>query len=219
MIVTVGILLLVAAAVALLMRRRSTTGNEHEWDSYLSRKIESTERLLRPMARSFSRSGAVARMAESQRGPDTLRRDLELGGAFNSSLHIFYSMQLAALVVSSCLMALSFLEGITALNRLVFVGIAVIVAIWPYNRIRSSARRKAQMVLNELPDFAEVDADGGTVNLSHDVLLWWSKCVWVATVGAVRVCWKVMRPTRRKRQFAFFQSRCFRFHDGPRPSF
>ena len=37
--------------------------------------------------------------------------------------------------------------------------------------------------------------------------------------GAVRVCWKVMQPTRRKRQFAFFQSRCFRFHDGPRPSF
>ena len=29
---------------------------------------------------------------------------------------------------------------------------------------------------------AEVDADGGTVNLSHDVLLCWSKCVWVATV-------------------------------------
>jgi len=66
---------------------------------------------------------------------------------------------------------------------------------------------------------AEVDADGGTVNLSHDVLLWWSKCVWVATVEAVRACWKVMRPTRRKRQFAFFRSRCFRFHDGPRPSF
>lgn len=156
MIVTVGILLLVAAGVALLMRQRSTVVNEHEWDSYLSRKIESTERLLGPMARSFSRSGAVARMAESQRGPDTLRRDLELGGAFNGSLHIFYSMQLAALVVSSCLMALSFLEGITALNRLVFVGIAVIVAIWPYNRIRSSARRKAQTVLNELPDFAEL---------------------------------------------------------------
>merc|ERR1719352_710379 len=29
---------------------------------------------------------------------------------------------------------------------------------------------------------AEVDADGGTVNLSHDILLCWSKCVWVATV-------------------------------------
>lgn len=56
---------------------------------------------------------------------------------------------------------------------------------------------------------AEVDADGGTVNLSHDVLLWWSKCVWVATVGAVRVCWKVMRPTRRKRQFAFFRAAVF----------
>lgn len=56
---------------------------------------------------------------------------------------------------------------------------------------------------------AEVDADGGTVNLSHDVLLWWSKCVWVATVGAVRVCWKVMQPTRRKRQFAFFRAAVF----------
>ena len=56
---------------------------------------------------------------------------------------------------------------------------------------------------------AEVDADGGTVNLSHDVLLWWSKCVWVATVGAARVCWKVMQPTRRKRQFAFFRAAVF----------
>ena len=156
MIVTVGILLLVLAGVALLMRQRSNHLNEHEWDSYLSRKIESTERLLGPMARSFSRSGAVARMVEGQRGPEVLRRDLELGGAFNGSLQIFYSMQLAALVVSSCLMALSFLEGITSLNRLVFVGIAVIVAVWPYNRIRSTARQKSQTVLNELPDFAEL---------------------------------------------------------------
>jgi hypothetical protein len=155
-IVTVGILLLVLAGVALLMRQRSNHLNEHEWDSYLSRKIESTERLLGPMARSFSRSGAVARMVEGQRGPEVLRRDLELGGAFNGSLQIFYSMQLAALVVSSCLMALSFLEGITSLNRLVFVGIAVIVAVWPYNRIRSTARQKSQTVLNELPDFAEL---------------------------------------------------------------
>lgn len=156
MIITIGIFLLLIAGVSLVLRQHSTVSTEHEWDSYLSRKVESTERILGPMARSFSRSGAVSRLAESQRGPEILRRDLELGGAFNGSLHVFYSMQLAAIVVSTCLMALSFLDGITALNRLVFVGIAIIMAVWPSNRVRSSARQKSLMVLDELPDFAEL---------------------------------------------------------------
>ena len=53
---------------------------------------------------------------------------------------------------------------------------------------RMGGKKRRRDVPVVLPDAdagvggAEVDADGGTVNLSHDVLLCWSKCVWVATV-------------------------------------
>jgi len=155
-IVTIGVLLLVIAAVALLLRGRSETAGEQEWDGYLSRKLESTERVLGPMARSLGRSGAVARMVESSKGPDAVRRNLELGGAFGGSLHVYYSMQLAALVVASVALAFSFLEGLEGLARVVLVGFGVAIAAWPYNKVKSDARKKADMVLDELPEFADI---------------------------------------------------------------
>lgn len=154
--ITLGILLLLAAGTALLTRQHDANYDPREWDSYLSKRTESTERILGPLARSLSRSGAVARMAASQNGFDSLRRDLELGGAFNASLRVFYSMQMAALVVGTGLLSLAFLENLKPLTRISIVGIALLVSIWPYNRTRTAAQRKAKLVLDELPDFAEL---------------------------------------------------------------
>jgi hypothetical protein len=108
------------------------------------------------MAKAFSRSGAVSRMARDGGGPDSLRRQLELGGAFNGQAEIYYSMQLAALVTSACVLALAFLDGISPLNRFSLVGVGIIIAVWPYNKVRSAAKEKAARVLNELPEFADL---------------------------------------------------------------
>lgn len=156
MIVTVGIILVLVAAVALLSRGTPTTETELEWDGYLNRKLESTERLLGPMARSLGRSGAVARMVEGSRSSDSLRRMLELGGAFGGSIHIFWSMQLTACAVGAFSLAFSFLENVANPGKFLLVGGSLLVAAWPYNKVRSDARRKTDIVLDELPEFAEL---------------------------------------------------------------
>lgn len=156
MIITIGIVLVLLAAIALLSRGTPTTQTELEWDGYLNRKLESTERLLGPMARTLGRSGAVARMVENGKGADSLRRMLELGGAFGGSPHIFWSMQLTACAVGAFSLAFSFLENIGNPGKLLLVGGSLIVAAWPYNKVRSDARRKTEIVLDELPDFAEL---------------------------------------------------------------
>lgn len=156
MIVTVGIILVLVAALALLVRGTPSKEAELEWDGYLTRRRESTERLLGPMARSLGRSGAVARMAENGKGSDSLRRLLELGGAFGGSAQIYWSMQLAACVVGAFALSFSFLEGLGGGARLLLVGSAVLVAAWPYNKVRSEARRKTEIVLEQLPEFAEL---------------------------------------------------------------
>jgi len=155
-IVTVGIVLVLLAAVALLSRGKTEPENQAAWDGYLNRRLESTERILGPMARSLGRSGAVARMAENGKGSEALRKTLELGGAFGGSLQIFWSMQLAALVAGAFAIAFSFLDGLGSGTRLVLVGVGGLVAAWPYNKARSDARRKTDIVLEQLPDFAEL---------------------------------------------------------------
>lgn len=155
MIITVGIVLLLIAVVALLSRGGGT-GTELEWDGYLNRRLESTERILGPMARSLGRSGAVARMSENGRGSEQLRRLLELGGAFGGSLQIYWSMQLAAVVAGSFAIAFAFLEGMSGGARVVLLAVGALVAAWPYNKAHSDAKRKTEIVLEQLPEFAEL---------------------------------------------------------------
>lgn len=156
MIITIGILLLLGAAVALLSRGNAGADTELEWDGYLNRRLESTERILGPMARSLGRSGAVTRMVENSKGTEQLRRLLELGGAFGGVLQIYWSMQLAAVVVGSFAIAFSFLEGISGGARVILLTVGVLVAAWPYNKARNEAKRKTEIVLEQLPDFAEL---------------------------------------------------------------
>lgn len=156
MIITIGIVLLLLAAVALLSRGNGGAVSELEWDGYLNRRLESTERILGPMARSLGRSGAVARMSENNRGTEQLRRLLELGGAFGGSLQIYWSMQLAAVVAGSFAIAFAFLEGLSGGARIVLLAVGALVAAWPYNKARSDAKRKTEIVLEQLPEFAEL---------------------------------------------------------------
>ena len=156
MIVTVGIILVLLAAVALLSRGKPGPEDQVEWEGYLNRRLESTERILGPMARSLGRGGAVARMVEGSKGPESLRRMLELGGAFGGSLQIYWSMQLAAMVAGAFALAFSFLEGLGSGARIVLVAAAGLIAAWPYNKARSDARRKTDIVLEQLPEFAEL---------------------------------------------------------------
>jgi hypothetical protein len=156
MIITIGFLLLIVAGVSIVLREKSPENTELEWEGYLNRKLESTERLLGSAARSFSRSGAVARLAHSERTPESVRRDLELGGAFSGNLRVFYSMQLAALVTGASLLALSFLEDLGGFYRFMLVGVGLIVAYWPLNKIKTAASRKRETIIEELPEFADL---------------------------------------------------------------
>jgi hypothetical protein len=156
MIVTIGFLFLLLAAVSMLLRDKAPQAPELEWESYLNRKLESTERLLGSAARSFSRTGAVARLASSDRTPESIKRDIELGGAFGGSVKIFYSMQLSAMVFGAALLSLSFLEGISGLYRLLLVGFGITVSFWPVNKIKSMAQKKRALIIEELPEFADL---------------------------------------------------------------
>ncbi len=156
MIITIGFLLLIIAGVSIIVREKNPHSSELEWEGYLNRKLESTERLLGSAARPFSRSGAVARLAESDRTPESIKRDLELGGAFNGNLRIFYSMQLAAMVVGASMLAFSFVDGLGGFYRFMLVGVGLIIAYWPLNKIKSSAERKRVTIIEELPEFADL---------------------------------------------------------------
>ncbi len=156
MIITIGVVLVILAAMAILSRGKRVPETELEWDGYLNRRLESTERILGPMARSLGRSGAVARMADNSRSSESLRRLLELGGSFGGSLQIYWSMQLAAVVVGAFALAFSFLEGLSSGARIILVGVGVLAAAWPYNKLRNDARRKTDIVLEQLPEFAEL---------------------------------------------------------------
>lgn len=156
MIVTIGILLLLLSGVALLLRDKSPTIEDINWNNYLNSKLDSTERLLGPMARGLSHGGAIRRLAASGRTPDTLSRNLALGGAFGGNISIFYAMQLAACVVGSGMLAISFLGGVTQVYRLLLVGAGILITLWPYNKVRGAAKAKEAMLIDELPEFAEL---------------------------------------------------------------
>lgn len=156
MIVTIGFLFLLMAAVALLMRDKTPAAPELEWENYLNRKLESTERLLGSAARSFSRTGAVARLSGSDKTPESLKRDIELGGAFGGNLQIFYSMQLSAMVFGAAMLAFSFLEGLEGIYRLLLVGFGITISYWPLNKVKTAAAKKRALILEELPEFADL---------------------------------------------------------------
>jgi tight adherence protein C len=85
-----------------------------------------------------------------------LQSKLLAGGTFGGLVEIYLGTQLAALAAGAvlALLALALQPGL--MLSLALVIFAVGIAVWPWNRVQTSATRRAREVTAELPDFLEL---------------------------------------------------------------
>jgi Flp pilus assembly protein TadB len=156
MIITIIIIGALLLACVLVLRNPSQFSIASEWNTYEDSKLESTERMLGPLARVFSRSNSVRRLSQPTRINDVINRDLKISGAFNSSLDIFYSVQLAAIVTGISLIGVSYLQIFGGLLSVMLAVIGITLALWPILQVRKLAKAKRSIILDELPEFADL---------------------------------------------------------------
>lgn len=150
-----GLVLAALAAVGVALGRPKAVASG-AWDEYLGGDLELAERALGPMARRFSRSGIIHGIIEGTDEHNAIVRDIKTGGAFHRSFEVYIAVQLAALLSGGALLALSLLQGADGWLRIVLIILALIIAYWPYNQVRSKAQQRSREIIEHLPEFADL---------------------------------------------------------------
>lgn len=149
----VAVFLALIATISLVLRKTPSEPSE-AWDAYMATQPDGLANLFGVPARAVSANPIIKNVNEDSL--EQLRGRLRLGGAFGGDLNIFISYQVVALLASAGLLAVSMLSVLPTFMRLVIAGLGVLIAMWPYSTVRTSAAKRAALLRRTLPDFAEL---------------------------------------------------------------
>jgi tight adherence protein C len=108
-------------------------------------------RLARPIAQT-----RAVRQAASNPSLRTLRERVVASGSYGGDFDVFLACQVAALLVASGVMLAALAVSGGAVLRLVVLALGAAVAIQPYSRVSSAARRRGEEVNEDMPDFVDL---------------------------------------------------------------
>lgn len=156
MIVTIVLLVVIYSVAVYTLTRAREFERENLWETYSRDPVDGVGKVLQPVARIFYETKSAAGMASGGRFSESLRKDLEFTGLFIGSLEVYLSVQAAALVIGATLAALSYAPIFSGLASLVLLLVGGAVMLWPWDKVRRTAKEKRQNVLRELPEFADI---------------------------------------------------------------
>jgi pilus assembly protein TadC len=150
------ILLVVIFSVALYMLRGSVKQTDQAWQSYEDSLMSSTEAIVRPLSKLFYGTKSATNLAKRSKFNEHIARDIAITGLFAGSLEVYASVQIGSVFAGLALMSLAQIDVFAGLFSLCFLGIGLLLAIWPFQALRSAAKNKRDTILSELPDFADL---------------------------------------------------------------
>lgn len=140
--------------IALWGTRPSRDNENQEWSDYLE-SVDGVERLLGQVAQPLAGTGLVQKAIETP-AYRKIRTRLVLGQTFGGSVEVFTSVQFTCLAISSASLLTAILVPLPTLPRILLGLFALIIAVWPSNHVRESAKKRSAAITVELPDFADL---------------------------------------------------------------
>ena len=118
--------------------------------------MSSTEAIVRPLSKLFYGTRSATNLAKRSKFNEHIARDIAITGLFAGSLEVYVSVQIGSVFAGLALMSLAQIDVFAGLFSLCFLGIGLLLAIWPFQALRSAAKNKRDTILSELPDFADL---------------------------------------------------------------
>lgn len=78
------------------------------------------------------------------------------GGLFAGSVTVYLSVQIAAGIISTMLLAIALFSGLSGLALGGAIAFSLAFALWPYQRMVSAGKKRQEEVNRSLPEFAEL---------------------------------------------------------------
>lgn len=152
--IIIGIALVLTILVSTMLRRLDDRSDSAVWDSYLD-SSEGVTRALGRAARPLASTTAVRKSRESA-SFRFLNSHLKLGGAFASNMEVFLSIQLLTILTGSALLLIVLLQPMSWYFAIALGGVGTLLPFWPFNEVVTRSRKRADVIADELPDFAEL---------------------------------------------------------------
>lgn len=160
------------------------------WQRAIARERDEGEKLGTALLAAGQRASGLPTITELSRKPyfEGVQKKLAAsGGLYGDSLQVFLSVQFAAGVIGA---GVAILGVVGILQPLIAALVAVLVAAYPYNRLRTTYTKRIEKVNDELPQFVETLlmplAAGNTIARSLDFTLQRSDGVIPEEVASMR---------------------------------
>lgn len=159
MIVALAIITVAALFAAFLLADGRSTEQGPEthraWQDAVANERSAVGRILLNVARPFSRSRLLVTEAATPQWR-ALQRKLYASGSYGGNVEIFLAVQVAATLFAAMALAFAALNATSGAAVVAGVLFAIAVFSMPWNTITKMAKRRSELVLDNLPDFAEL---------------------------------------------------------------
>lgn len=150
----------VAAVTMFLHRsgdaREETPEQVRAWEQAILAEQSQVGRILLNVARPLARAPSIYEQATSPQYRFIQSKLLAAGGAFGGDVEVFLAVQVLTLLVGGGLCAVLFVSGVSGIIMITGAVIGVGLASWPWSRLSSAAKKRADAVADGLPEFAEL---------------------------------------------------------------
>ena len=149
-----GVVLVTLSIVFFIFNKIEDNSDEELWDQYLSNS-SGVARLLA----SGGRPIASSKLVKDLNGTKTYKsidNNVRMGNTFQSSVEIFVSVQIAALIIGIMFLLFALIAQPVTLVKLLILLVGMVIPLWPVAELITEAQKRSAMISVDLPEFAEL---------------------------------------------------------------
>ena len=150
----IGVILVSLSVIFYVFNKIEDTTDEVLWSQYL----ENSSGVARLLA-SGGRPIASTRLVKDLNGTKTYKaidNSVRMGNTFQSSVDIFVSVQIAALVIGIMFLVFALIAQPDTYIKLMLMLLGIIIPLWPVAELITEAQKRSAMISVDLPEFAEL---------------------------------------------------------------
>jgi hypothetical protein len=149
-----GVVLVTLSIIFYVFNKIEDTTDEELWGQYL----ENSSGIARMLA-SGGRPIASSKLVKDLNGTKTFKaidNSVRMGNTFQSSVDIFVSVQIAALIIGIMFLLFALIAQPSTGIKLVILLLGIIIPLWPLAELITEAQKRSAMISIDLPEFAEL---------------------------------------------------------------
>jgi hypothetical protein len=149
-----GVVLVTLSIIFYVFNKIEDTTDEELWGQYL----ENSSGIARMLA-AGGRPIASSKLVKDLNGTKTFKaidNNVRMGNTFQSSVDIFVSVQIAALIIGIMFLLFALIAQPPTGVKLIILLLGIIIPLWPVAEMITEAQKRSAMISIDLPEFAEL---------------------------------------------------------------